>query len=278
VSHDDGGDTVDQSNDAPAWDIQNWRYPPRALFDLTDRVALVSGAASGLGRAIALGLDAHGARVVLIDRDADGLATVAAALARPTLSVVADISDASEVSAMINAAVTSFGRLDVAVLVPGTNVRKPALDLSDDEWDRVVDLNLSAMFRCAREVGRVMVAQGSGSMILMASARGLTGGRAQAAYSASKAGVIGLTRCLAWEWAPHVRVNALAPGYMATPLVQQIARDPAWWQATRTLHALDRVGAPEEVVGPAVFLASDASSFVTGAVLAVDGGWTAGSP
>jgi len=269
---------VDELDDTPEWRIQKWRLPARALFDLTGRVALVSGAASGLGRAIALGLDAHGARVVLTDRDADGLAAVAAGLAQPSLTVVADIANTSAVVAMVADAVAGFGRLDVGVLVPGTNVRKPVLDLSDEEWDRVIDLNLSAMFHCAREVGRAMVAQGSGSMILMASARGLTGGRAQAAYSASKAGVVGLTRCLAWEWAPHVRVNALAPGYMATPLVRQIARDPAWWEATRALHALDRVGDPEEIVGPAVFLASDASSFVTGTVLAVDGGWTAGSP
>jgi 3-oxoacyl-[acyl-carrier protein] reductase len=108
--------------------------------------------------------------------------------------------------------------------------------------------------------------------------RGLTGGCRPSAYSASKVGVINVTRCLAWEWAPHVRVNALAPGYMLTPLVRKIADDAAWWQATVALHALGRPGSPEEIVGPAVFPASDASSFVTGAVLTVDGGWTARAP
>jgi gluconate 5-dehydrogenase len=265
-------------DDTPDWHVAAWQYPPRSLFDLSGRVALVSGAASGLGRAIALGLDAFGARVILADRDAAGAAAVAAVLANSPVVVEVDVADPAQVAAMVDTALDRCGRLDVGVLMPGTNVRKPALELSDEEWQRVVDLNLTAMFRCARAVGGVMVAQGRGSMILMASARGLTGGRRQSAYSASKAGVIGMMRCLAWEWAPHVRVNALAPGYMRTPLVQQIAGDAAWWQATVALHALGRAGRPEEIVGPAVFLASDASSFVTGTVLTVDGGWTAGAP
>lgn len=270
----------EQSQAAPPrdWHIPAWRYAPQSLFTLKDRVALVTGAASGLGRAVALGLDAFGAQLVLADRDAKGLAAVGAALTEPALVLETDVSDPLQVTAMLEAALRRFGRLDVGVLMPGTNVRKPALDLTDTEWERVIDLNLTAMFQSAREVGRVMVDQGSGSMILMASARALTGGRTHAAYSASKAGVIGMMRCLAMEWAPRVRVNALAPGYMATPLVQQIADDPVWWKATQDLHALGRVGDPEEIVGPTVFLASDASSFITGTVLTVDGGWTAGAP
>lgn len=265
-------------SDLPEWHPERWRYPARALFDLTGRVALVTGAASGLGRAIALGLDAYGARVMLADREPSGMTEVASVLSNPSVVLTGDVLDPAQVQTMVQSARESFGKIDIAFLIPGTNVRKAALDLTDEEWNRVVDLNLTGMFRCARDVGRVMVSQGSGSMVLMASARGLTGGRNQSVYSASKAGVIGLTRCLAWEWAPHVRVNALAPGYMATPLVQQIARDPQWWAATEGLHAMGRIGAPEEVVGPAVFLASDASSFVTGSVLSVDGGWTAGAP
>jgi NAD(P)-dependent dehydrogenase (short-subunit alcohol dehydrogenase family) len=242
------------------------------LFDLSGLVALVSGAASGLGRAIALGLDAFGARVILADRDAAGVAEVAAVLANSPLVVEVDVADPEQVAAMVDTALASCGRLDVGVLMPGTNVRKPALELSDAEWQRVVDLNLTAMFRCARAVGGVMVAQGRGSMILMASARGLTGGRRQAAYSASKAGVIGMMRCLAWEWAPQVRVNALAPGYMRTPLVQQIAGDAAWWQATVALHALGRAGRPEEVASVIAFLAGDDASFLVGETIEINGG------
>src|SRR5207253_6285593 len=139
-----------------------------------------------------------GARVILADRDAVGAGEVAAVLAHSPLVVQVDVADPEQVAAMVDTALAGCGHIDVGVLMPGTNVRKPALELTDEEWQRVVDLNLTAMFRCARAVGRVMVAQGSGSMILMASARGVTGGRSQSAYSASKAGVIGMMRCLAW--------------------------------------------------------------------------------
>jgi NAD(P)-dependent dehydrogenase (short-subunit alcohol dehydrogenase family) len=239
---------------------------------------MVTGAASGLGRAIALGLDAQGASVVLADQNRAGVDEVRAELRQTSYVVQVDVTDPAAVRVMTDEAEQRFGSIDIAFVLPGINVRKAALDLSDEEWSRVVDLNLSSTFTSAREIGRTMVAQGHGSMILMASARGLVGGRNQAVYSATKAGIIGLMRCLAWEWAPLVRVNALAPGYMATPLVAPMTADAERWRATETLHALGRVGDPEEIVGPAIFLASDASSFVTGTVLTVDGGWTAGAP
>lgn len=258
------------------WRVESWARPPRSLFDLDGRCTIVTGAASGLGRAVALGLDAYGARVVLADVDARGAAEVAAALTNPSLVVETDVTDPASVTRLVAAAREAFGRIDVGVLMPGINVRKPALDLSDAEWEAVIDLNLTAMFRSAREIGRAMVAQGNGSLVLMASARALTGGATQAVYSASKAGIVGMMRCLALEWAPHVRVNALAPGYMATPLVRPLIAAAAGRQSLQGLHALGRVAEPEEIVGPAIFLASDASSFVTGTVLPVDGGWTAG--
>lgn len=248
------------------------------LFDLDGRVALVTGAGSGLGREIAVALDAYGAQVIVADVNPAGAEQTAATLSRPSPVIPVDVREAEQVRAMLDTVQGRFERLDIAFLLPGTNVRKPALELSEEEWHRVVDLNLTAMFLSAREVGRVMMEQRWGSIILMASARGLTGGRNQSAYTASKHGVVGLTRSLAWEWAPYVRVNALAPGYMATPLVEEFTRDPERWRAIERLHALDRVGQPEEVAGPAVFLASDASSFVTGSVLTMDAGWTAGAP
>lgn len=248
------------------------------LFDLTGRTALVTGAASGLGREIARALDAYGAQVIVADINEEGCRRVAESLRAPAAVLTVDVRSEEALQGMVEHIREKIGRLDAAFLLPGTNIRKPALELSAEEWDRVVELNLTATFLSARTVGRMMVEQGGGSLVLMASARGLTGGRNQVVYTATKHGVVGLTRSLAWEWAPAVRVNALAPGYMATPLVEEFARDPERWRGIEQLHAMHRVARPEEIAGPAIFLASDASSFVTGSILSVDGGWTAGQP
>jgi len=248
------------------------------MFDLTGMVALVTGGASGLGRAIALGVDAFGANVAIADINQTGAEEVAAKLGNEVLVIRTDVSKATDVEKMVERTLRKFGRIDVSFNIPGINVRKPAVELDEDEWCSVLRVNLTGMFLCAREVGKVMLEQRKGSIINMASARGLTGGASQSVYSVSKAGVIQLTRCLAIEWAPYVRVNALAPGYLKTPLVREIMKDEGWCESMRDLHAMKRFGEPEEVVGAAIFLASDASSFVTGAVLSVDGGWTAGSP
>jgi gluconate 5-dehydrogenase len=246
-------------------------------WNLEGRIALVTGGASGLGRAIAHGLDCHGARVVVADVNLEGATSVASALTHDPVAIQVDVTRSASVELMAKDTVSRCRRIDVAFNIPGVNVRKPLVDLSDDEWDSVIRVNLTGIFYCARAVGRIMLSQGSGSMINMSSARGVLGGVNQAVYSASKAAVIQLTRCLALEWAPTVRVNALAPGYIETPLVKQAMAESEWYEKMRNLHALGRFGQPEEVVGAAVFLASEASSFVTGAVLAVDGGWTAGS-
>jgi len=258
------------------WEVENWTVRAERLFDLGERVALVTGAASGIGRAIALGLDAHGARIALADRDAAGARAVAAKLRHESLVVEVNVTQEAEVQAMVEKVLTRFGQIDISFNIPGINVRKPAVELTVNEWRSVVEVNLNGAFLCAREVGKVMLQQQRGSMINIASARGLTGGTGQSVYSVTKAGMIQMTRCLALEWAPHVRVNAIAPGYLRTPLVREIMKDTAWFERIRNLHAMKRFGEPEEVVGAAIFLASDASTFVTGAVLSVDGGWTAG--
>jgi gluconate 5-dehydrogenase len=259
------------------WTVASWQVAPEKLFDLSGRVALVTGAASGLGRAIALGLDRFGAQVVLADLDASGSQQVADHLRQKSMFINVDVTDPEQARSMVDGIMGQCGRLDVAFNVPGITVRKPVVDMSDEEWRKVMDVNLNGVFWCAREEGRVMLRQGFGSVVNMGSARGIFGGPSQSSYSASKAAVIHLTRCLAMEWAPIVRVNALAPGHMATPFVKPIMKDPERYDSMRRLEAMKRFGLPEEIVGPAVFLASDASSFVTGAVLSVDGGWTAGS-
>ena len=257
------------------WQTRHWKIPPRELFSLTGQTAIVTGGASGLGRAIALGLDAFGASVAIADIDIAGARRVAKMLENESLAIEIDVTRAASVSEMVRTTMQKFGRIDIAFNIPGINIRKSVLELKEDEWRRVIEVNLKGLFLSAREIGRVMLGQGKGSMVNMASARGLVGGASQSAYSASKGGVIQLTRCLAIEWAPHVRVNAIAPGYMKTPLVSEAMKDTAWHESMRALHPIGRFGDPEEIVGPAVFLATDASSFVTGAVLSVDGGWTA---
>ena len=259
-----------------SWEIQDWSMKPSTMFDLLGRVVLVTGGASGLGRAIALGMDAFGAQVVIADRDAQGAEVVASKLQHDCLVVRLDVTQEAEVRDMVTAIVRRFGRIDASCHIAGINVRKPAVDLSLADWSSVLSVNLTGVYLCAREVGKVMLEQKRGSMINMASARGITGGANQTVYSATKGGVIQLTRCLAVEWAPYVRVNALAPGHVNTPLLDYIVTDPARFEKVKNLHLMRRFAEPAEIVGPAVFLASDASSFMTGSVLVVDGGWTAG--
>lgn len=259
------------------WGMRNWSVKPESMFDLTGRVAIITGGASGLGRAIALGIDAFGANVAVADLDPIGAEEVVTRMVNQGMVIRTDVTQPTDVRDMVKTTLREFGKIDISFNIPGVNVRKPAVELTEDEWRSVLEVNLTGMFLCAKEVGKVMLEQRKGSMINMASARGTVGGVSQSVYSVSKAGVIHLTRCLAIEWAPYVRVNALAPGFFRTPLVSEILENEGWYQRMRNLHAMRRFGEPEEVVGAAIFLASDASSFTTGAILSVDGGWTAGS-
>ena len=257
------------------WRIGSWPVKPGELFDLSGKVAIVTGASSGIGRAIALGLDAFGARVSVVDIDAAGAEEVARELSNPSLVVQTDVTAEADVRRMVQLTLDRFGQIDISFNIPGVSRRSPILELSLQDWQRMLDVNLTGMFLCLKEVGRVMLERGRGTIVNMASARGLVGGAHHAAYSATKGGVVQLTRSLAAEWAPGVRVNALAPGYVKTPMVNEIMQDQAWYEEMANLAAMKRWADPEEMVGPAIFLASDASSFVTGAILSVDGGWTA---
>ena len=251
----------------------------RTLFDLTGRVALVVGGGSGIGQAGAEGLAAHGAHAVVADvspSDADGAAARIRAAGGGASAIAIDVRDTAAVDAMVAAVLRDFDRLDVLLMTPAMNLRKRLLDYSDDEFDRVVELNLKGTFRVARACGRAMAERKRGSIILMSSIRSSTVEPGQSIYASTKAGIVQMARGLAVELgASGVRVNALAPGIVATPLTRQIRDNAEWNRAYASRCALGRWAEPEEMAGPIVFLASDASSYLTGAVIYADAGWTA---
>jgi gluconate 5-dehydrogenase len=248
------------------------------LFDLSGKCALVTGAASGLGRAIAIGLAAYGADVAVADVNEVGAAATAAVirdLGRRTAIIAVDVTDWEQVTRMTDEAVATLGTIDIAFNVPGINVRKPVLEMTPDEFRRVVDVNLTGVFLCAKAIGAVMVRQGQGRMVNIASMYGHAGTTMSAAYTASKHAVVGLTKVLALEWASSgVRVNSLGPGFTKSALTEPWMSNPEIASAREKATPMGRFADPWEMVGPAIFMVSDASTFMTGAGLIVDGGWT----
>lgn len=249
-------------------------------FRLEDRIAVVTGAAQGIGREIAAGLAAAGALVVVADLNEEKGRESAAALAadgRRADFVAVDVRNPAAVREAARRVAERHGRIDVLANIAGIVRNTPSVDTSDADWLDVLDVNLNGVFWCCREFARHMLARG-GSIINMASNSALIVDRPQpqAAYNASKAGVVQLTKSLAVEWAPFgVRVNAIAPGYIGTELTRQGLTNPEWKAMWLDMTPLHRIGEPSEIAPAAVFLASDASSYMTGAVLVIDGGYTA---
>jgi len=246
------------------------------LFDLTGRTAAIIGGGSGIGEAVATGAARHGADVVVLDANAGAASRVAGAIGGRATSASLDIRDGPAVHEALDAVARDRGRLDIVVCTPGINVRTPILKYDADDFDRVVNLNLKGSFNVLQAAGRTMTAQGSGSIVLFASIRALVVEPGQSVYAATKAGIVQLVRTAAVEFGKFgVRVNAVGPGVVETPLTEQIKADKDWYAAYANKSALGRWARAEEMVGPTLFLASDAASFVTGTVLFADGGWTA---
>lgn len=249
----------------------------RDPFSLRGRVALVIGAGRGLGEAMAHGLATAGAVVVCADIDREEATRVAGSLGEGATAVHVDVRDRDAVDAMVFDAAAPTGGIDVLVNSAGIGGRGPAVNYTDDLWRNVLDVNLTGSFNTCKAVGRLMIAAGGGSIVNIASIGGLVGFPGSVGYQASKGGVVQMTRTLAVEWALHgVRVNAIAPGHIGTELVRRSwETEPELKEFFRSRTPRGELGTPEDLIGPVVFLASDASRMVTGHVLTVDGGYVA---
>ncbi len=248
-------------------------------LDLTGRTAVVVGGTTGLGRAIVHGLADAGADVVACARRADLVAAVAEEIqerGRRTLRVTADVADSESLQSLLVACIDTFEKVDILVNCAGTTVKVPTLEMDIEDWERVLDVNLAGTLRTCRIFGAHMIERGWGRIINVGSLASIVGLFEVAAYGASKAAVIGLTKSLAVEWAPHgVCVNAIAPGVFPTDLNREMIEGTERGRELILRTPMQRFGKPEEIAGAAVFLASEAASFVTGEVVAVDGGFLA---
>ena len=250
-----------------------------SFFDLSGRGAVVIGGTSGLGKSIALGLASAGADTVAASRRAEEVDAAAAAieaLGRRTLRRTADVRDRASLESLHKDVLQHLGRIDILVNAAGMNRRTPTLECSEEEWQTILDTNLTGIWRACQIFGRTMVEQNYGRIINIASLTTFVAFRDVTAYGASKGGVGALTKSLAIEWAAHnVTVNAIAPGVFPTALNKELINKTERGRELLMRTPMQRFGNPDEIAGAAVYLASDAASFVTGDILAVDGGYLA---
>lgn len=248
-------------------------------FRLDGRIAFVTGSSSGIGRAIAIALAEAGADVICHASGAGRASETVAAIAslgKGSVEIAGELADASVPDKLVSEILERFGRIDILINNAGMIRRSPAAEYSDDDWQTVIDVNLTSVFKLSRAAGRSMIERGSGKIVNIASLLSFQGGITVPAYTASKSAVAGLTKALANEWASKgVNVNAIAPGYIATNNTAPLRADE-----TRNRQILERIpagrwGEPDDIAGAAVFLSSSASDYVNGHIMVVDGGWMA---
>ena len=250
-------------------------------FNLAGKVAIVTGGGGGLGKAMAVGLAQHGADVVITSRTLSKLEPVAKeieALGRKSAAVVSDVTDENSVQAMVDEVMNRFSHIDILVNAAGMIIRAQSESISIADWKKVMEFNAMGTFICCQKVGQVMIKQQKGKIINISSVRGTLGAPVgAAAYSPSKGAVDAMTRNIAVEWAKfNIQINAIAPPVVRTELTEGAMKNPDWVKANLARIPANRFGEPDDLIGPVVFLSSDASNFYTGQVMHVDGGATIG--
>jgi NAD(P)-dependent dehydrogenase (short-subunit alcohol dehydrogenase family) len=246
------------------------------LFDLTDKITIITGGGSGIGRRTALALAEYGAKTIIADIDQEAASLAASEINTKGGRAIphrVDVTQPGEVQGMVNVALDSFGRIDILFNNAGISIRGPAESFSIEDWNKVIAVNLTGMFICAQTVGKVMIKQGGGKIINTASVSAKLGHPGNLAYAAAKHGVVGMTRVMAVEWAKYgVCVNCIGPGITKTPLTAKTLEDPKKYQESVSKVPMGRLGEPDDLIGAVIFLASQASNYVTGQTIYVEGG------
>lgn len=250
----------------------------KELFNLEGEIAIVTGASQGLGEEMAIALSEVGANVVVVDiqsEKGENVSEKIKSLGRESIFVKCDVSNEKEVEKMVSEVLNKFGKIDILVNNAGIVSNYPAEEMTLEEWEKIINIDLTSVFICSQKVGRVMIKQKKGVIVNIASMSGIivNNPQPQCHYNTAKSGVIMLTKSLAAEWAKYnIRVNAIAPGYMGTEMVKRAY--PKYGEKWIPLIPMGRIGEPYEIKGPIVFLCSKASSYITGSVLVMDGGYT----
>lgn len=247
---------------------------------ISDKVAIITGAASGIGRTTAILFAKEGGKVVVADKNEVGGNETVDLIRSDGGQAIFDyvnVTSATDMQGMVKTTINTYGKLNILVNNAGIATRLPVVDLSEEDWDRNIDVNLKSIYLSSKYAIPRMIENGGGSIVNIASIYGIVGGRVRAAYAASKGGVVNLTRSMALDYALHkIRVNCVCPGFVNTPLLKNILKNKEEYQALADLHPMGRLGDMLEIALGVLYLASDESSFVTGIALPIDGGYTAG--